>query len=119
MSCCGGARCWQSSVASTPWRRVLGLNKIEVAPVTFEAPEFTLPPRTIKDITELLEQHRDTNRAERERMRALADQAPPTDAEPRDLIEIYYERSNAAGEIGRPRQRLGVNSRSVRSSVSE
>lgn len=76
------------------------------APLSFEAPAFTLPPRTIKDITELLDQHRNTNRVERERMLALADQAPPAGAKARDIIKFYYERSNAAGEIGRARQQI-------------
>jgi len=63
------------------------------------------PPRTIQDVTRLLEQYQPDTQAAAAALRA-ADQAAPESSDRNELFEFYLERARAAGRIGRIRQQI-------------
>ncbi|MBI1777356.1 MAG: CHAT domain-containing protein [Proteobacteria bacterium] len=63
------------------------------------------PPRTIADITEILDKQK-PDPAKRAANFAAADKEPPKGLEPAALADFYFQRGLAAGEIGRSQQRL-------------
>jgi len=66
---------------------------------------FVAPPRTITDITAVLDEYKpDPVKAAADR--ALADQAPPAGASDSELAAFYHQRGVAAGNIGRVPQQL-------------
>jgi CHAT domain-containing protein/tetratricopeptide (TPR) repeat protein len=62
------------------------------------------PPRTISDILALLDRQERADPEAATRARARADKPLPADT--RQLATFYYERAQAAGEIGRTKQQL-------------
>lgn len=63
------------------------------------------PPRTIQDVTRLLEQYRPNPKAAAEAI-AIADKALPDTSDRNVLFEFYLERARAAGKIGRVKQQI-------------
>ncbi len=63
------------------------------------------PPRTIQDVTRLLEQYQPDTQAAAAALRA-AEQAAPESSDRNGLFEFYLERARAAGRIGRIRQQI-------------
>ena len=66
---------------------------------------FVPPPRTISDITAILDKQK-PDPAKRAAATAAADRPPPAGASDADLAEFYYRRGQAAEQIGRTRQQL-------------
>jgi CHAT domain-containing protein len=66
---------------------------------------FVPPPRTIADITAILDKEK-PDPARRAAAQAAAEKQPPAGASPADLANFYYQRGVAAGELGRAEQRL-------------
>jgi len=66
---------------------------------------FIPPPRTISDITAILDKQK-PDPAKRAALIAAADKQPPASGSPEELAGFYYARGTAAGEIGRAEQRL-------------
>lgn len=66
---------------------------------------FVPPPRTIADITAILDKQK-PDPAKRAATQAIADQQPPAGGSPAELAKFYYQRGVAAGEVGRAQQRL-------------
>jgi CHAT domain-containing protein len=70
------------------------------APVLDTPPTYVAPPRTIGDITTLLDNERpDPERIKR--LTAEADANPPASASTPDLAWFYYKRGNARSALGR------------------
>ena len=67
---------------------------------------FVAPPRTINDITAILDQQKLADPEAAAQARAKADQPPPNTTDPDALARFYYHRGLAAGEIGRARQEI-------------
>jgi len=63
------------------------------------------PPRTIQDVTRLLQQYKPDPQAAAEAARA-ADVAAPDSSDRNVLFEFYLERGRAAGRIGRIKQQI-------------
>ena len=61
---------------------------------------FVAPPRTITDITAILDAEK-PNPALLEKLKAAADAAPPAGGARRDLAWFYYTRGNARAQLGR------------------
>jgi hypothetical protein len=78
--------------------------RTEPAPESEEAASFVPPPRTIDDITAVLEGYKCADAQAVERDRALTNSAPPAGLEGSALIEFYEERGLAPGWIGRGRR---------------
>jgi CHAT domain-containing protein len=66
---------------------------------------FVPPPRTIADITQILDRQR-PDAAKLAANRAAADAQPPASAAQAPLAEFYFQRALAATELGRSQQRL-------------
>jgi CHAT domain-containing protein/tetratricopeptide (TPR) repeat protein len=72
----------------------------------FQGQGFTPPPRTIADITAILDQQK-PDPAKAEAARKAADAEPPAGASSLlDLANFYYQRGLAAAEVGRTSQRV-------------
>ncbi len=67
---------------------------------------FVPPPRTINDITAILDQQKLADPEAAAKARAKADQPPPDTTGAATLANFYYERGLAAREIGRGRQEV-------------
>jgi CHAT domain-containing protein len=70
-----------------------------------KAPSYALPPRTIDDITKVLEQNR-PDPQKIQQLRATADQPVPAGLGGMTLAEFYNKRGLAARDLGRTQQRL-------------
>ena len=81
----------------------LSLEEAKQVTATFEG-GFVPPPRTIKDITAILDQQTIADPEETARRIALADRTPPKDADPKALASFFHSRGMVAYEIGRERQ---------------
>jgi CHAT domain-containing protein len=68
-------------------------------------PVFVAPPRTIADITAILDSEK-PNETKIAARQAAADAAPPTGASPAKLAQFYYDRGNARALLARNREAL-------------
>lgn len=69
------------------------------------AEEVTHPPRTVSDVTALLDQYR-PDPAEVEALKAKLKQEPPAGANREALLRFYLERAQAAQGLGMPRRQI-------------
>lgn len=82
------------------------------APAAFAAPDdayaasVRLPPRSINDITRMLDDYRQHDDLVR-RLTAVADGSPPATSERQALFSFYWQRAKAAAELGRIQQQIG------------
>jgi CHAT domain-containing protein len=72
----------------------------------FSGASFVPPPRTIEDITAILEQQKRSDPQAAAQARAKADQPPPNTTDAGELTKFHYERGLAAREIGRAKQEI-------------
>jgi CHAT domain-containing protein len=83
----------------------VSLDEAKKITTAFQGQDFTAPPRSIADITAILdEQKPDPTKAAANR--AAADRQPPAGAAPGELARFYYDRGLAAAELGRTTQRV-------------
>jgi tetratricopeptide (TPR) repeat protein len=73
---------------------------------SFAGAAFVPPPRTISDITAILDQQKRTDVAAADEARERADQTPPPPADAQTLRQFYFRRGLAARAIGRTRQEI-------------
>jgi CHAT domain-containing protein len=83
----------------------LSLDDAKRITAAMEAQGFTAPPRSIADITAVLDQAK-PDPAKAAAAKALADAQPPAGISGADAARFYFERGSAAGDIGRSAQRL-------------
>jgi tetratricopeptide (TPR) repeat protein len=69
------------------------------------ATTFVAPPRTISDITAILDNEKPDAAKIAER-KAAADEAPPNSGSKSDLAQFYYDRANARALLGRHKDAL-------------
>ena len=67
---------------------------------------FVPPPRTIADITGILEQQKWKDLERLEEMRLVADEKPPVTRDPDELAWFYHKRGETADHLGRGNQAL-------------
>jgi len=67
---------------------------------------FVAPPRSIDDVTAILNQQKIAEPDKAERGQAAADMTPPASADAGELVSFYTERGDAARKIGRGPQAL-------------
>jgi len=70
-----------------------------------EAQSLVLPPRTIADITAVLDREK-PDPAKVAAARAVADKAPPAGLDGAAAARFYFDRGTSAGELGRSAQEL-------------
>ncbi len=73
---------------------------------SFEGKGFVPPPRTIRDITAILDTQKRADPLAAAKAQALADAAPPGSRDPLTLRTFYWERARAARSIGRVQQEV-------------
>ena len=83
----------------------------------FGGAAFVPPPRSIGDITAILDQQKRDNPAGLAQARARADREPPKTDNPATLAGFYYERGLAARDVGRVAQEIADLARADRKSV--
>ncbi len=81
------------------------LDRARTASPQFEGQGFIPPPRTISDITAILDQQK-PDPEKTARLKQIADSEPPSNLPRADLGRWYFERSLAADGIGRVQQRI-------------
>src|SRR5262245_45182024 len=67
----------------------------------FAGRSFVPPPRTVADVTAILEQDREVDSEVVANARTLVDQPPPDTSDRERLAEFYYRRGLAAGDVSR------------------
>lgn len=73
---------------------------------------FVAPPRTIADITAILDQQK-PDPAKKAAATAAADREPPPGASAQELGEFYYQRGLAASDLGRAQQHYDDSKKAV------
>ncbi len=73
---------------------------------SFSGAAFVPPPRTITDITAILDQEKRDRPERAVEARGIVDEAPPATTDPAILAGFYLQRGRAAREIGRGRQEI-------------
>lgn len=73
---------------------------------SFEGKGFVPPPRTIKDITAILDTQKRADPRAAAEAQARAAEAPPATRDPLTLRTFYWERARAARSIGRVQQEV-------------
>src|SRR5258708_13247196 len=85
--------------------RAVSVDEAKKITAEFQGEGFVPPPRTIADISAILDQER-PDPAAAVRARAAADAEPEPGLSDHDLASFYMRRAIAAGDVGRPKQRL-------------
>src|SRR2546428_11522016 len=93
-------------------RGALPAEEARTLPAQFGGVSLMPPPREDEDPTRILGQRRDDSDADA-RQGAVADQSPPATSDPAQLAQFYYQRGQAAAEVGRTRQRITDLTRAV------
>jgi CHAT domain-containing protein len=75
-------------------------------------PSFVAPPRSIADITEILDQEK-PDAARVERVRATADAEPPATGSPKLQGQFYFGRARARAVLGRVREAIADAEKAV------
>jgi tetratricopeptide (TPR) repeat protein len=96
----------------------MSLEEARRVSTSFSGAAFVPPPRTISDITAILDQEKREDPQVVAEVRARADEAPPATTEPARLATFYLERSRAARDIGRARQEIDDLGAAVRHAVA-
>ena len=86
--------------------RTMSIEEAKQVTATFAGSSFVPPPRTINDITAILDQQKLADVEAAAKARALADQPRPNTTNPATLSDFYYQRGMAAREIGRAKQEI-------------
>ena len=93
----------QTDGTSTP---AMSLKEAKQVTATFEGGSFVPPPRTIADITAILDQQTLADPEEIARQEAEAEAQPPAGTSESKLAAFYYKRGMAARRLGRSGQEL-------------
>ena len=93
-----------SAVLAGGCQTTVSLEEAKKVTATFESTSFVPPPRTITDITAILDQQPIADPEGSARRVAKADEEPPPDAGASTLARFYYARGKAANAIGRQLQ---------------
>ena len=86
--------------------QTMSIEEAKKVTTSFSGSSFVPPPRTIDDVTALLDQQKRFDPKVVEAARVKVDQRPPETANPTVLATFYVERAQAARQIGRQKQEL-------------
>ena len=84
----------------------VSLEEAKQITATFEGSTFTPPPRTIRDITAILDEQKLADPAAADKARAEAATEPPSGVDDLALSKFYFKRGQAAGVIGANNQQV-------------
>ena len=94
-------------------QRAMSIDEAKRVTARFAGRSFVPPPRTINDITAILDQEKRINPDAVARAQALVDAQPPATSDPERLADFYHQRGLAARELGRFGQELEDLSRAA------
>lgn len=86
--------------------QTMSIEEAKKVTASFSGSSFVPPPRTIDDLTVLLDQQKRLDPKVVEAARVKVDQGPPETANPTVLATFHVERALAARQIGRQKQEL-------------
>jgi CHAT domain-containing protein len=92
------------SLLAPACQSAMSIEEAKKVSATFGGAAFVPPPRTINDITAILDQQKRTT--PEVVAREQADEAPPGTTDRDTLAAFYFKRGLAAGEIGRTQQEI-------------
>ena len=95
----------------------LSLEEAKKVTATFEGQGFVPPPKTIADITAILNQQKRADPEAAEKARVAATAEPPPDLGGVELAKFYWDRGQAAGKIGDVRRQVADLKEAVRLSA--
>ena len=84
---------------------IVSLDRAKQITAGFQGGQFVAPPRTIQDVTAILDQHSPSS-SELSTLGAKVQAQPPASASPSELYQFYIDRGAAAGTLGMLQQRL-------------
>ena len=93
----------QTEGSQTP---VLSLEEARKVTAKFDSQSFVPPPRTITDITAILDQQKQENRPSTQERDHMVDAQPPKTTKRKKLAKFYRKRARAAEKSGRIRQAI-------------
>jgi CHAT domain-containing protein/tetratricopeptide (TPR) repeat protein len=96
---------WLLGACQTSGTPSLSLDEAKRVTASFEG-GFVPPPRTITDITGILEQQKRKDLETLGQMRVVADENPPVAGNNAELAMFYYKRGEKADHLGRQNQAL-------------
>ncbi len=96
---------WLLGACQTSGTPSLSLDEAKRVTASFEG-GFVPPPRTITDITGILEQQKRKDLETLGQMRVVADENPPVAGNNAELAMFYYKRGQTAAHLGRGHQAL-------------
>ena len=96
---------WLLGACQTSGTTSLSLDEAKKVTASFEG-GFVPPPRTITDITGILEQQKRKDLETLGQMRVVADEKPPVASNDAELAMFYYKRAQTANHLGRQTQAL-------------
>ena len=82
-------------------RPIVTLADAKIVSAEFQGIAYKPPPRTVTDITVLLDEHRQTNRRQIENDLKMANSKPPTTSNQQELATYFRDRAKAAMFVGR------------------
>lgn len=94
------------ALLTTACQSTMSVEEAKKVTASFEGKGFVPPPRTIRDITAILDTQKRADPRAAAGAQALADAAPPGSRDPLTLRTFYWERASAARSIGRVQQEV-------------
>ncbi len=92
--------------AAVGCQSTMSVEEAKKVTASFQGGAFVPPPRTISDITAILDQQKRDDPDGVARSKALADRKPPETTNAATLAEFYYQRGLAARDVGRTKQEI-------------
>ena len=92
----------------------LSLDEAKQVSTKFEGAAFVAPPRTVEDITKIIDQQKIDDPEKNARLQKVAKQAVPKNASKNELMDFYWERGKAANELGFAKQALNDSRNTAR-----
>ena len=100
-------------ISAVGCQSTMSVEEAKKVTASFQGGAFVPPPRTITDITAILDQQKRDDPQGVAKARALADEKPPQTTNAATLAEFYFKRGLAARDIGRTRQEIADLSAAV------
>ncbi|MBI4241093.1 MAG: hypothetical protein HY613_05195, partial [Candidatus Rokubacteria bacterium] len=95
-----------AAACGTGGQMAMSVEEAKQVTASFTRGTFVPPPRTINDITAVLDQQKLADPAAMAKARAKADERAPDTTNPDTLAAFYYQRGLAAGVVGLVRQEI-------------
>jgi CHAT domain-containing protein len=96
----------QTSSQTDPTHDSISLSAAKQVTAQFQGQSFAIPPRTVEDILQILNEANVSNLTKINALRFVANQRPPTTTDPETLWKFFRKRGLSAKLIGRTQQAI-------------